>query len=377
MSSRAMPAMPGWLRAWPGAVVQLSPEGVVQQSNGRLEAVLDAPVVGRPFSELLDQGPSLGKWARMLDAGEAIGWELILCAGDTSLEPRRFSLLRSDDAPELWLVEHPEDARVDAIRTAVTEVNSALVQTQRDLVREQARLAAVMTELERSNRALDDFAHVVSHDLRAPLRNLGNYSTWIEEDLGEAAAPAARHLAGLRAQVARLQRMVDGVLRLARNTRLQAQPEEVDVGAVVAEVTEMLAPPAGVRVTVDGELPTLRTERVPLLQVLLNLIANAIAHGGEGVHVRVSAVDRGANTELTVADSGPGVPPAMRDRVWGLFHTGASGAESRGAGIGLAIVKRLVEDRGGRAWVDEAPGGGAAFHFTWPKQSRRGNVSGR
>lgn len=368
--------MPGWLRAYPGVVVQLSPEGVVRQSNGRLEALLDSPAIGRPFTELLDQGPTLGKWERMLTAGGAIGWELILSAAGGSLDPRRFSLLRADDAPELWLVEHPEDARVEAIRTAVTEVNSALVQTQRELVREQARLAAALAELERSNRALDDFAHVVSHDLRAPLRSLGNYTRWIEEDLGDAAAPAAAHLAGLRAQVARLQKMVDGVLRLARATRLEAEPERVEVGSVVAEVVEMLAVPAGVRITAGEGLPTLRTERVPLMQVLLNLIANAVAHGGEGVHVHVSAVDRDTYTELTVADTGPGVPPAMRERIWGLFHTGPSGAEAKGSGIGLTIVKRLVEDRGGRTWVDEAPGGGAAFHFTWPMQSGRGNTSG-
>lgn len=386
-----MTPLPGWLRGYPGAVVQLSSAGTVQQSNGRLETLLGVPaIVGCPFTTLLDEGPTRGKWGRMMQAAAAagppqegdeapaapIGWELILCAGDTPLEPRRFSLLPDPDGPALWLIEHPDDSRIDVIREAVTEVNATLVQTQRELVRERARLAATAEELERSNRALDEFAHAVSHDLRAPLRSLAHYCRWIEEDLGEAAGPAAEHLAGLASQVARMQGMIEGVLRFARAGRLEAQPEPVDVGALVADVGHMLAPPPGIRITGDAALPTLVTERAPLLQVLLNLVGNAVAHGGEAVRVHVSAEDRGAATEFVVADTGPGVPPALRDRVWGLFQTGAGGAEAKGTGIGLALVKRLVEDRGGRTWIDEAPGGGATFRFTWPKQPVLRSTSG-
>jgi signal transduction histidine kinase len=113
------------------------------------------------------------------------------------------------------------------------------------------------------------------------------------------------------------------------------------------------------------------TERAPLQQVLLNLVANAITHGGDGVRIAITAEDRGREIEVAVADDGPGLPPLMRERIWELFHTGATGAKGGGAGIGLAVVRRLVEDRGGRAWVAESSGPGTTFRFIWPKESSR------
>lgn len=366
--------IPSWLRQFPGVVLRLDPEGVILDSNGRLEAALGHPVVGRRFGDLLDQGPSRAKWTRMVGGEQGVvpqsGWELILCAGDTALDPRRFTLSRDEAAGGWWVMEHPGDPGVDSARVAVMEVNTELVETQRELVREQHRLSAVLRDLERSNRALDEFAHAVSHDLRAPLRSIAYYAKWLEEDARPALAGDARaHLEKIQAQAGRMQAMVEGVLQYARAGRLRSQAEVVHLDALVDDVVHFLAPPPSVRISADGPLPTLVTERAPLQQVLLNLVANAVTHGGEGVHVAITAEDRGREIEVAVADDGPGVPPLMRDRIWELFHTGATGAKGGGTGIGLAVVRRLVEDRGGRAWVAESSGPGTTIRFTWPKES--------
>lgn len=369
-------SIPPWLRQFPGVVLRLDPEGVILDSNGCLETALGHPVVGRRFADLLDQGPSRTKWTRMVGGEQGVvprsGWELILCAGDTVLDPRRFTLLRDEPTGGWWVMEHPGDPGVDSARVAVMEVNTELVETQRELVREQHRLSAVLRDLERSNRALDEFAHAVSHDLRAPLRSIAYYAKWIEEDAQPALGGDARaHLEKIQAQAGRMQAMIEGVLQYARAGRLRSQAEVVHLDVLVDDVVQFLAPPPSVRIRADGPLPTLVTERAPLQQVLLNLVANAVTHGGEGVQVAITAEDRGREIEVAVADDGPGIPPLMRDRIWELFHTGATGAKGGGTGIGLAVVRRLVEDRGGRAWVAESSGPGTTFRFTWPKESNR------
>lgn len=359
------PEVPPWLLHFPGMVLRVDPEGTITGSNGRLEATLSRAVTGLNMTAILDGGSSSSKWRTMLARqadGAPVTWELVLAGDETLPEPRKFSLLPEPQGYGFWLVEHPEDARIADVRTGVMDVNTELVQAQRALVRERSRVAQVMRELERSNTALDEFAHVVSHDLKAPLRSIVNYAKWTAEDLGDGlTGEPAEHLANLQAQVARMQRLIDGVLSFARAGRQRSEPEEVAVADLVREVVQMLAPPPGVRVVPDAALPVVVTERVPLQQVFFNLVANAVAHGGAGVTVRVTAATRGTEVEFAVADDGPGVPVEARDRIWRLFHTGGGGT-----GIGLAVVKRLVEDRGGGIWLDPDAGEGATFRFTWP-----------
>ena len=354
---------------FPGVVVHVGSDGTVTASNGQLDRHHGRAVVGLPMRELLDTTSSGDKWTSLArDGVDGSVWELVLAGDEAVSEPRRFSLLREEGDDGLWLVEHPEDPRMAEVRSGVMDVNTALVETQRELVRERSRLQRVMNELERSNQALDEFAHVVSHDLKAPLRSIGSYAAWAAEDMGPAAgAGSAAHLEQLRAQVVRMNAMIDGVLGYARAGRAGSQPERVDLGALVADIAATLSPGPAVRIGTAGDLPELVAERVPLQQVMMNLIANALAHGGPAVQVTVGADQRGPWTELSVSDDGPGVPEAQRDRIWELFSTaGGSG----GTGIGLAVVKRLVEDRGGRVWVTDHAGGGASFHFTWPTSAR-------
>jgi signal transduction histidine kinase len=149
--------------------------------------------------------------------------------------------------------------------------------------------------------------------------------------------------------------------------------ERVDTGALVEEVVELLAPGEGVRVEVEPGMPTLEAERVPLQQVFMNLIGNAVKYGGAGRGgVRVRVEWRGVRDayEFTVADDGPGIAPEYHDRIWGIFQTLQARDKVEGTGIGLSVVRKIVESRGGEVWVRSAPGEGAAFHFTWPRVPR-------
>ena len=372
------------LRGFPGVVCTVAADGTVLDSNGRLEREVGRAVVGTPFAAVVDVDASGAKWERLLAAtGAADGattWELVLAGDGTPTEPRAFSALRDTGHGVLVLVEHPRDPRLDALHEQVLDVNSEFASAQRELLRERSKLRRTLAELERSNRALDEFAHAVSHDLKAPMRSVANYATWLEEDAGALLPPDARtHLEGIHAQAARMRRLIEGLLDYARAGRTHGAATSVDVAALVRDVVATLDPPPHVVVTLDDDLPTLRTDVAPLRQVFQNLIGNAVAHaGGAEPRVHVGARRDGDCVEFSVTDNGPGIPPRLQERIWSLFHSmGTAGDGASGTGIGLAIVRRVVEAEGGRAWVESAEGAGATFRFRWPMQSdARGSGEG-
>lgn len=238
-------------------------------------------------------------------------------------------------------------------------------------VHEQASIEQA-TRLEQSNRDLDQFAYVASHDLKAPLRGIANLAEWLEEDLGEGLSGESReHLNLLRGRVNRMEALIEGILTYSRAGRARDEVECVDTAALVATAIDLLAPPSNVTVSVKPPLPSLITERLPLQQVFMNLIGNAIKYGG-GVKplVTVAAQASGDMVQFSVSDNGPGIAPQFHEKIWQMFQTLAPRDEIEGTGIGLSVVRKLVEGRGGRAWCESAVGQGSTFHFTWPCRPR-------
>ncbi len=253
----------------------------------------------------------------------------------------------------------------------LSQVASAVIENARLY---QQTLAAEITlrelnrSLERSNRELDEFAYVASHDLKAPLRGIAHLSTWLEEDLGPLLPPASHeHLGLLRGRVLRLEALIDGILDYSRAGRQRHKLERVDVTRLLREAAELLSPRDGVEIRVAPDMPVLSTERVPLLQVFMNLLGNALKHGGRDdlvIDVRWTALEE--TGEFRVSDNGAGIPPEFHKRIWGIFQTLKPRDQVEGTGIGLSVVKKAVETRGGQVWIESTPGQGTTFGFTWP-----------
>ncbi|HEX8536555.1 MAG TPA: ATP-binding protein, partial [Cystobacter sp.] len=234
--------------------------------------------------------------------------------------------------------------------------------------RAEAERERLIAALERSNQDLDQFAYVASHDLKAPLRGIANLSQWIEDDLQEVMTGETREqMRLLRGRVQRMEALINGILDYSRAGRMRGRPERVDVGRLITECVELLAPPESTQIEVAPGMPTMRTERVPLQQVFLNLLSNALkhAHGAEP-RIRVGVSPADGFWEFSVEDNGPGIAPEYHERIWGLFQTLRARDEMENTGIGLSVVKKSVEARGGRAWLRSTPGRGATFLFTWP-----------
>ena len=255
-------------------------------------------------------------------------------------------------------------------------INEELAEVNQELERSTRRRERLIRQLERSNKDLDQFAYVASHDLKAPLRGIANLASWIAEDLAASMTDDTREQMGLlRGRVHRMEALIDGILQYSRAGRVRTAPEPVDTSALVADVIELIAPPDGTRIIVADDLPKMLAERVPLQQVFMNLIGNAVKYGRRGtgpVEVRVSSMEEPGDPDaphlyrFSITDNGPGIASQYHDRVFGIFQTLQSRDQVEGTGIGLSVVKKIVEGQGGRVWVESAEGEGATFHFTWP-----------
>lgn len=230
-----------------------------------------------------------------------------------------------------------------------------------------ARTAAV---LKNRNQELDQFAYVASHDLKAPLRAIANLSEWIEEDLGGQLPPEnQRQMHLLRGRVHRMEALIDGLLQYSRVGRTEAIAEPISPSALLNEILDSIEVPPGFTVAVPPELPTLNARRILLRQVLSNLITNAIKHHHRSNgQVKIDMSDLGDQYEFTVADDGPGIAPIYHDKIFVIFQTLEARDTKESTGIGLAIVKKIVEAEGGVIRVESEEGKGATFRFTWPVQ---------
>ncbi|MCB9589428.1 MAG: GAF domain-containing protein [Polyangiaceae bacterium] len=251
--------------------------------------------------------------------------------------------------------EHSNIAREFAPHLAVTLQHAVLVTQSHETIR----------QLGASNRELDEFAYVVSHDLKAPLRGIGRIAEWLQEDLASESSPAILEQLGLmQERVQRLESLIDGVLSYSRVGRLRDPLQDVGVRSLVDEVLDLLAPPTRPQIEVCPRLRIV-TERTPFEQVLLNLISNAIRHAApEQPQVVIGSEQRGDEMEYYVYNNGPGISVRAQEGIWQLFQTERD-SES-GTGIGLAVVRKLTQRQGGRAWVDSDGSRGATFRFTWP-----------
>lgn len=270
-------------------------------------------------------------------------------------------------ANEVRLAHQLEEEQ--SLTEELRSTNEALDMRMRDAAAANSAKDRLVVQLAKSNSDLDQFAYVASHDLKAPLRGIANLSEWLEEDLADAMTDKAREqLRLLRGRVHRMEGLIEGILEYSRAGRSSEADEPVDTRALVEDTVELMAPSHDVTITIAPDLPTVMTPKIFLQQIFINLVGNALKHARrDGAKVEIGASEVGKNWEFFVRDNGPGIEPKFHDRIFGIFQTLASRDKVEGTGIGLAVVKKLVESRGGRIWVESALGAGATFRFTLPQ----------
>jgi PAS domain S-box-containing protein len=242
--------------------------------------------------------------------------------------------------------------------------------------RAEAEFARHAEELARSNRELDDFAYVASHDLKAPLRGIHNYANFLLEDYADKIDENGQaKLITLGRLAKRMEDIINDLLTFSRVGRTEQSLAEVDLDAVLADVLESLKvylDEAGASVTVPEKLPRLFCDQVRVRAVFHNLITNGVKYN-DNAEKRIAvtwAEDAEGEIVFGVSDNGIGIPEKHHEKVFGIFKRLHAGDKyGGGTGAGLAIVKKIVEQHRGRIWLESEPGQGTTFHFTLGQRS--------
>jgi len=232
------------------------------------------------------------------------------------------------------------------------------------------RRAELIAELEAANQDLKDFAYIVSHDLKAPLRGIGSIANWLQSDYGSRLDDEGRELLDLLGgRVQRMDALITGILEYSRIGRVQETPTLVNLAETVQQICELLVPSEGFTVHITDPLPTLFMQPTPIQQVFQNLIGNAVKHMGKPQgEIWLSCQDEGDAWRFGVQDNGPGIEERHFARVFQVFQTLVPRDERESTGIGLSIVKRIIENHGGKIWIESIVGTGSTFYFTLPKK---------
>ncbi|MDQ3051143.1 MAG: ATP-binding protein [Bacteroidota bacterium] len=239
-----------------------------------------------------------------------------------------------------------------------------------DRKKSEERMAEYLKNLEKTNKELDKFAYVVSHDLKAPLRAIGNLTGWIEEDAGHLLPNEVRKNFNLiKERVVRMEALINGILDYSKVAKKNNQSETFDANTLVRETIDMLGQQADCSMTIGNNLPQMNADKIKVQQVFINLISNAIKFNSRSnKQVTIGSTEEPGHFHFTVADNGPGIDKRFHEKIFIIFQTVNTRDEFESSGVGLAIVKKIIEEHEGKIWVESSPGNGSVFHFTWPKQ---------
>lgn len=231
-----------------------------------------------------------------------------------------------------------------------------------------ATLEKNFEELTKKNKELDQFAYVVSHDLKAPLRGISNIISWIEEDHVEEVTPEIeRNLVLIKGRTLRMENMINGLLEYARIGKTKRSFENVEVENVVNELKAIIIP-QNTKLVIENKLPVLRGVRLHIEQIFANLLSNAVKYNtSEAPEIIIRYREAGEYHEFSVSDNGPGIEREYFEKVFEIFQTLQERDAFESTGIGLAIVRKIIEDNKGTIIIKSEPGKGADFIFTWPK----------
>lgn len=355
----------------------------------RLEYIVTAQVTATQQANSilvssLAQGQQLGLLTLIASLVMGVMITIVIVNGTTPITrlaqyAKQVSLDEPQDVEPILCTRHDE---VGGLARAFQQMISRLTESYRQLtdandVLEQrvtertSELAEKADALQRSNQELDQFAYVVSHDLKAPLRAIANLSEWIEEDIEDSLSDDTRkQMTLLRGRVARMNDLIHGILSYSRVGRIDTNIIAVDVKQMLTEIIDGLVVPDGFVIDIAADLPVFDTARVPLLQVFSNLLSNAIKYHHQPQKARVQVGVRDLDNgyyEFFVQDDGPGIAPEYHDKIFGIFQTLNARDDVESTGVGLSIVKKIIETQGGEIKLASAQGEGSSFIFTVPK----------
>jgi PAS domain S-box-containing protein len=269
------------------------------------------------------------------------------------------------------LISHRIHLR-ELVKERTEELTETNEQLQQEIIKHkqaEERKTQLLEEVESVNQELKDFAYIVSHDLKAPLRALSGLATWLSDDYKDKFDEEGKENLNLMVNRAnRMSALINGILEYSKVGRIKEEKVILDMNEIVAEVIELIAPPENVIITVENELPSVVFERTRITEVFQNLVGNAVEYldKPQGI-IKIGCVDDNGFWKFHVSDNGPGIEDKYYEKIFQIFQTLSSHDEHESTGIGLTLVKKIITLYGGKIWVESEPGKGSTFYFTVPR----------
>ncbi len=227
----------------------------------------------------------------------------------------------------------------------------------------------LIEKVDKINRELNDFASIVSHDLKAPLRGIKTLANWILADCADKLGDQANEQINLLLdRVERMYNLIEGALQYSRLGQTKGKQIQVNLNKFVPEIINMVVPPENITVTIENELPVIECDETQIMQVFQNLLSNAIKYMDKPQGwVKVGCVEQDGFWKFSVADNGPGIEEKHFEKIFKIFQALPTSPRFEGTGVGLTITKKIVELYNGKIWVESKVGEGSTFFFTLPK----------
>lgn len=283
--------------------------------------------------------------------------------GERILHTKKIPLLDDNGTPQ-YLLGISED---------ITEWKKAQEEIQKLNEELEQRVIERTKQLESVNKELKDFAFIVSHDLKAPLRAVSQLAHWIAEDYSDVLDKEGKeNIDLLLGRVNRMDSLINGILHYSRIGRLNVKKEQLNLSSLINEVIKSLSLPKHISITTEGEFPVIYGDRIQIEQVFQNLLSNAIKFMDKpNGFINIKYHDERDYWMFSITDNGPGIEEKYFNKVFQIFQTLSPRDEHESTGIGLTIAKKIVELNDGKIWVESEVGKGTTFTFTL---SKKGNT---
>ena len=240
-----------------------------------------------------------------------------------------------------------------------------------ELKEAEEKQTELIKQIGKINKELNDFAYIVSHDLKAPLRGIKTITEWIIEDYADKLdEKGKKDLDMLINQVDHMYSLIDGILKYSRAVNVKGEKERIDINDLIPTIVDMISVPDHIELIIDDNLPVITHDQTQITQVFQNLLSNAVKYMDkpEG-KVRVSCIEEEQTWRFSVSDNGPGIAKKYHEKVFEIFQTLRSQSKFESTGVGLTLVKKIVENCGGTIWIESELGQGSTFFFTVPKEN--------
>jgi len=300
----------------------------------------------------------------------------VIAVGKNKDMSARLSMQRSDEIGTLAQEFNRMVERLTQARKKLLEQSHSLGKAEMAsrVLGETRKRAAELEEAYRKlgnvNQELKDFAYIVSHDLKAPLRGIKTLADWILSDCADKLGDQANEQMNLLLErVERMYHLIEGALQYSRAGRSEEKRTQVNLNNFLPEIISMVVPPENITVTIENELPVIECEEVHIMQVFQNLLSNAIKYMDKPQGwIKVGCVEQDGFWKFSVADNGPGIEEKHFEKIFKIFQALPTSPDFEGTGIGLTVAKKIVELYDGKIWVESKVGEGSTFFFTLPMQ---------